>query len=105
MSKRSTECRGKTPIRAYNTAGHGRLQPHDADQEESGFASSMALGTMCFITADGTELHNCLPRMYVVFSLAHADLLEVELRRPAVLGASYHLIPTEGFGKRAQLAA
>lgn len=32
--------------------------------------------------------------MCVVFSLAHADLLEVELRQPAVLGASSHLIPT-----------
>lgn len=40
----------------------------------------MALGTTCFITADGTELGNCLPRMRVVFPLAHADLLEVELR-------------------------
>lgn len=85
---------GKTPIRAYNVAGRGRLQPHDAAKEESGFASSMALRAMCFITADGTELGNCLPRMCVVFSLAHGDLLEVELRQPAVLGASSHLIPT-----------
>lgn len=77
-----------------NIAGHRRVQPHVAAQEENGFASSTAIRTMCFITADGTELGNCLPRMCVVFSLAHADLLEVELRRPAVLGASSHLIPS-----------
>lgn len=53
----------------------------------------MALRTKCFITADGTELGNCMARMCVVFSLDRAGLLEVELRRPAVLGASSHLIP------------